>query len=81
MTDASEDGRPPVVVQVHLNWPGAGGHSEDSYEIPRDQWDRMTPAERGAYCDGLAEEEADNKFSWGWDIADPADYAATEGSK
>jgi hypothetical protein len=75
------DSRPPVIVEVNLSWPGVGGHEDNVYEIPRGEWDEMTPAERVAYCEELAVEDANNRFSWGWNIADPDDYEATEEPK
>lgn len=79
MTDSNP--RPPVVVEYNLSWPGVGGSESDTVEIPRDEWDAMTPAARTAYCEQIAEDAAANRFSWGWHIEDPDDYAATEEPK
>lgn len=75
---ADSDPRPPVVVEVNLSWPGVGGQENSTYEVARDEWDAMTPAARLALCEAYADEDAYNRFSWGWHIADPDDYAATE---
>jgi hypothetical protein len=77
MTENS-DPRPAVIVEYNLTWPGAGGHEDDTVEIPRDEWEAMTPAERTRRCEEIAVEAANNRFSWGWHIADQADYDSTE---
>lgn len=57
----------------------AGGSETETIEIARAEWDAMTPADRSALCAQIADEEASNRFSWGWNIDDPDDYAQTEG--
>lgn len=79
MTDSQP--RPPVVVEYNLSWPGVGGSESDTVEIPRDEWDAMSPAARLQLCESIADEAAYNRFAWGWHIADPDDYASTEESK
>lgn len=56
----------------------SGSTETEEVEIERDQWDRMSPAERNAHCEQIADETAYNRFSWGWHIHDPADMASTE---
>lgn len=71
--------KPPVVVEVVCSDRLSQGSTvTDTVEVERDLWDGMTPAERFAYCDELANEEAYNRFSWGWHIYDQADMASTE---
>jgi hypothetical protein len=74
---ADNDPRPPVIVEYSLSWPGVDGSESDTVEIPRDEWDAMTPAQRVAECEQIANEAAYNRFSWGWNIEDADDYAAT----
>jgi len=75
MTDNNP--RQPVVVEYALSWPGVGGREVGTVEVPRDEWDAMTPADRTAYCEQIALHAADNLFSWGWNIEDSDDYAST----
>jgi hypothetical protein len=80
MTDNSNP-RPPVLVEVNVSWPGWDGSRDETYEVDRDKWDAMTPAERIAYCDDLALTEAASLVGWGWHIQNPDDYAAIEEQK
>jgi hypothetical protein len=69
--------RPPVVISMSVE--GFSGSAQDTYEVPRDEWDAMTPAERVTFAEGCASDHAANYIGWGWHIADPDDYASTEG--
>lgn len=68
--------KPPVVVELVVSWPGINGSESEPYEIDRDRWDAMTPAEREADINQAAEEFATNYVNWGWSIDDPGDAAA-----
>ncbi len=71
--------RPPVVVEISCGDRATQGSTEvDQVEVDRDLWEGMSPAQRSAYCDSLAEDMATNRFSWGWNISDPADMTSTE---
>lgn len=73
MTDRTE----PVRISLNVEFPG-GSESMD-YEIDRDEWDAMTPAERTKGIEEAASDHAYNYVGWGWHIEDPDDYADTEG--
>lgn len=74
----TDNPRPPVVVEYSINWSDKDASEHGTFEIPRDEWDAMTPAERTAKCEQLAEEIVTNAVGWGWSIPDPDDWAATE---
>lgn len=78
---ADTESRPPVVLEYTVSWPGVNGGETDTFEIPRDEWDKMTPAERYQRCDDMVESRAADLVGWGWHISDPDDYAATEESR
>lgn len=71
--------RPPVVIDLHVE--GFASSADDNYEVPRDQWDAMTPDERTKFAEGCAADHAANYVGWGWHIADPDDYASTGGGQ
>lgn len=66
----------PVVVSLHVE--GWNNSADDTVEVPRAEWLRMTPAQRQEWCEGAANVHASNTVSWGWYIDDPADLASTE---
>lgn len=70
--------RKPVVIS--LNVEGFSSSESDTYEVSRDEWEAMTPAERTAFAEGCASDHAANYVGWGWHIADPDDYASTGGA-
>lgn len=39
----------PVRVELHAAWPG--GHADQSIEIPRSEWEAMTPQQRADLCE------------------------------
>lgn len=67
----------PVIVSLHVEAFGEG--RDDTFEIPRDKWDAMTPAERAQLLETEATDFAANYVGWGWHIDDPDDYAAAVG--
>lgn len=74
--------RPPVRIEIVCSDRSASGSTQtEIFEIPRAEWDAMSPAERRKTCDNVADETAYNRFSWGWNISEPADYASTEEPK
>lgn len=74
----NEDLRPPVVVEYSIEWPEQGAFDDGTFEIPRDEWDAMTPTERAQRCQVGAEEFVQNAIGWGWNIPNPDDFAAAE---
>ena len=68
--------RPPVMISINVEFPG--GSESDVHEVDRDEWDAMTPAERKKLAEEVASDHAANYVGWGWNIDDPADYAATD---
>jgi hypothetical protein len=80
MADNS-DPRPPVEVSYTISWPGLDGNETDTFEIPRAEWDALTPAERTARIEDCVQARFVDLCGWGWHIYDKADYAATEEPK
>ncbi len=66
--------RPPVVVSMNVE--GFSGSESETHEIPGAEWDAMTPAARLKAVEELASDHAGNYVGWGWNIADPDDYAS-----
>lgn len=66
----------PVRIEVHVE--GFGGHSTETVEVDRAEWDALDPADRDKLCDDLAAGHAADYVGWGWHIADPADLASTQ---
>jgi hypothetical protein len=64
--------RPPVVVNLKVEY--SGGHEQEVIEIPRDEWDAMTPAQRLADVEERAANHAYNYVGWGWHIDNTGDY-------
>lgn len=60
-----------VTINIEIN------PTTETVEIDRAEWDAMTPADRRAMCDDLAEAAMQNAGGYGWHIADPSDEAAT----
>jgi hypothetical protein len=58
----------PIRLNVYIECGHAGGDVETTFEIPRDEWDAMTPDERDAYCNDTAEIEFGNRCSYGWNV-------------
>jgi predicted NAD/FAD-binding protein len=73
----SEPNAKPVVVS--LNVEGFAQAESETYEIPRDEWNTMTSAERLRAVEDAASDFAGNYVGWGWHIEDPDDYAAATG--
>jgi hypothetical protein len=48
-----------VTISPNVEWPG--GHEQDTVEIPYNEWDTMTPAQRRADLDDRAAEHATNQ--------------------
>lgn len=71
--------RPPVVLDMHVE--GFADSRDETLEIDRDEWDAMTPEQRVALADRAAEDFAVNYVGWGWNIANPVDYAAATGEQ
>lgn len=76
MTDSNP--RPPVVVEYSISWSGVGASEIGTFEIDRDEWDAMSPAERLEEARIGAQGIVENTVTWGWHIEDPDDYASTE---
>jgi hypothetical protein len=74
MTESPNTG--PVIVSLHVE--GFGESENETHEIPRAEWDAMTPVERVKAAEEAAGVFAGNCVGWGWHIDDPQDYAATE---
>lgn len=70
----SSRNRPPVVIDLHVE--AFGDSRDETIEIDRDEWDTMTPEKRAEMAREAAGEFAANYAAWGWNIADPDDYAA-----
>lgn len=64
-------------VQVDLTVEGFGGEDHTTVEIPRQEWDQMSPHQRFDRCEELANEHLRSRVSWAWNIADPEDYKST----
>lgn len=62
--------RVTVTVEAHP--------TTEEHEIDRDRWNRMTPAERRAELDSIAEEVMTSAGGYGWALADQDDEADTE---
>lgn len=62
--------RVTVTVEAHP--------TTENHEIDRDRWNRMTPAERRAELDAIAEATLNNAGGYGWALEDPDDEADTE---
>lgn len=75
---ADSDSRPPVVIEYSIYWPSADASEVGTFQIDRDEWDAMTPAQRLARAENGAQDIVENTVTWGWHIPDPDDYAATE---
>jgi hypothetical protein len=76
---ADNNPRPPVVtVEYSISWSSQDASEVGTFDIPRDEWDAMTPAERVKRCEQTADEILENTVTWGWHIHDGADWAATE---
>jgi len=71
----SNEERPPVVVS--LNVEAFSDSRSDTAEIPRAEWDAMTPAERTKRVSEMASDFANDYVGYGWHIDDPDDYAST----
>lgn len=80
--------RPPVRISLHVEW--ASGDADDLHgnprdewidvlEIPRDEWEALTPQERVRIADSAAGEHAATYVAFGWHIDDADDYASTQG--
>lgn len=76
MTHSTPNKRPPVEVELTVS--GFGGSETEVIEFDRDEWDRMTPAERAADIARQAEDFAMNYVNWGWHIRNEADLAAVQ---
>ncbi|ATO14659.1 hypothetical protein CO540_13160 [Micromonospora sp. WMMA2032] len=70
--------QPPVRIRLYVSTNWVGADDEEYIEIPRDEWDDMTPAERRAYLDEEANTFMANCVEYGWIIPDDNDRAATE---
>lgn len=59
----------PVRVRVFVE----ANPTEDTVEFPRDQWNRMTPAERGTLLDEWVDRAISDAGGAGYQLLDPAD--------
>lgn len=69
---STSDDQRPVIVEINVEARPTTG----TYEIPRAEWDAMTPAQRRRHLDDMVGEEIGNAGGAGWYIADPDDEAA-----
>lgn len=77
----SADPRPPVEISYTISWPGVGGEETDTFQIPRAEWDMMSPTERTAWIEDAVQSRFADLCGWGWHIYNEADYAGTEEPK
>ena len=68
----------PVRIHLYVDTGLANASHEDDIEIPRNEWNAMTPAERRDLLDDNAEILMSNHIEYGWQIEDEDDHAATE---
>lgn len=73
------ENKDPVRVQLYVHTGLVGAEHHDEIEIPRDEWNEMTPAERRKQLDDEAQTLLWNHIDYGWSIDDADDNAATEG--
>jgi hypothetical protein len=64
----------PVYVTIRVE----ANPTTETVEIDRAEWDAMTPADRRALLDDMAEIAMQNAGGFGWGIDDPADAAADD---
>lgn len=69
------DSRPPVVVDYNIHWGAKSASENDTFEIPREVWDVLTPEQRNSHIEVIVEEIVNNTVTYGWNVADPADAA------
>ncbi|MEV2239568.1 hypothetical protein [Micromonospora sp. NPDC049891] len=62
--------RDPVIIELNCE----AHPSTDTVEYDRDQWNKMTPAERASALDEMVDEHISNAGGGGWHIEDPDDY-------
>lgn len=64
----------PVRVTINVE----ARPTTETVEIDRAEWDAMTPADRRALLDDMAEAAMQNAGGYGWGIDNPDDEAATQ---
>jgi hypothetical protein len=68
----------PVIVTYHIEWAGQGASDRGTFEIPRVEWDQMTPAQRRDRVELVVAETVASEVGSGWHIYDQDYMAATE---
>jgi hypothetical protein len=79
MSDQTAPGRRPVVIELHVE--AFTGSADETIEIDRDEWDRMSLEDRQACADEAVDTMMSNHVSAGWHIADPDDYTSAVGDQ